>query len=138
MSRENEALVRRWFDEVWNQRRAKVIDDYLTSNSLCHAEDGPIRGPDEFRDRMHTPLLSAFPDLRLELEDLIAQGDAVVTRWVATGTHTGEGLGFRATHEKVTMRGITWVHIRDGKLIEGWQHSNLPEVLRGLSEAASA
>jgi steroid delta-isomerase-like uncharacterized protein len=87
---------------------------------------------------MHTPLLAAFPDLRVEVVRLIAQDNEVVIRWVATGTHTGEGLGFRATHEKVTMRGITWVCIREGKMMEGWQHSNLPEVLQGLSTAASA
>ena len=138
MSRENDAFMRRWFEEAWNHRRPEIIDEYLAPESVCHAEDGPIRGPDEFRERMHTPILAAFPDLRIEVEGLVAQGDEVVTRWVATGTHTGEGLGFRATHEKVTMRGITWVRIRDGKMMEGWQHSNLPEVLLGLSKAASA
>jgi steroid delta-isomerase-like uncharacterized protein len=138
MSQKYDAFMRRWFEEAWNQRRAEIIDEYLVPESVCHADDGPIRGPDEFRERMHTPLLAAFPDLRIEVVGLVAQGDEVVTRWVATATHAGEGLGFRATHEKVTMRGITWVRIRDGKLIEGWQHSNLPEVFQELSEAASA
>jgi steroid delta-isomerase-like uncharacterized protein len=138
MSQENDALMRRWFEEVWNRRRAEVIEEYVTPESVCHADDGPIRGPDEFRERMHAPMLAAFPDLRVEVVRLVAQDNEVVIRWVATGTHAGEGLGFRATHEKVTIRGITWVCIREGKMMEGWQHSNLPEVLLGLSKAASA
>ena len=132
MSQKYDAFMRRWFDEAWNQRRPEIIGEYLAPESLCHADDGPIRGPDEFRERMHRPLLAAFPDLRIEVEGLVAQGDEVVTRWVATATHAGEGLGFPATYKKVTIRGITWVRIRDGKMIEGWQHSNLPEVFQAL------
>jgi steroid delta-isomerase-like uncharacterized protein len=138
MSQDNDAFMRRWFEEAWNQRRAEIIEEYVAPESVCHADDGPIRGPDEFKERLYVPMLAAFPDLRVEVEGSVAQGDAVVIRWVATGTHVGEGLGFRATHEKVTIRGITWVCIRDGKMMEGWQHSNLPEVLLGLSTAASA
>ena len=136
MSNDPIALIRRWFEEVWNQRREEVIDEMLSDESVCHADDGPIRGPQEFKERQYAPFIAAFPDLRLEVEATLGEGDQVVARWVAIGRHTGDGLGFQATHETATLRGITWVRIREGKMIEGWQHSNIPEVIRQLAAKA--
>jgi steroid delta-isomerase-like uncharacterized protein len=132
VSKENFAVARRWFEEVWNQRRDQTIDELLTPYSVCRTDDGPITGREEFRARMHVPLLSAFPDLRVEVEGVTGQGDDVVVRWSAAGTHSGDGLGFPASGKKVVLRGITWVRVRDGKLVEGWQSSNVREPLRGL------
>jgi steroid delta-isomerase-like uncharacterized protein len=137
MANDNIALVGRWFEEIWNHRRPQVIHELLTAESVCHAEDGPIRGPDEFKERQYEPFTSAFPDLRIEVEAMIAQDDVVVVRWNAAGTHSGDGLGFPATDATVAFRGITWVHVRDGKMIEGWQSSNIPEIIRGLSAMSS-
>jgi steroid delta-isomerase-like uncharacterized protein len=138
MSDVNVAIVRRWFEEVWNQRREDSIDELVTRESVCYTDDGPIRGPDEFRERLHVPLLAAFPDLRVDVEATLAQADQVVVRWSASARHTGDGLGFSATHENVSFRGITWIHVRDGKMMEGWQSSNIPEVIRGLAAIAPA
>jgi steroid delta-isomerase-like uncharacterized protein len=138
MSQDNVAVIRRWFEEIWNQRRPQTIEELLTSESVCHGDDGPIRGPDEFKERQYTPLTTMFPDLRVEVEATLAQADQVVIRWIATGTHDGDGLGIRATGETVCFRGITWVQIRDGKLIEGWQSSNIPEVMRFLTSKSSS
>lgn len=137
MSEANIALVRRWFDEVWNLRRDQTIDELITSESVCMTDEGPMRGPDEFRERQYAPLLTAFPDIQVEVESAIAQDDQVVVRWNATGIHSGDGLGFPRTNERVTIRGISWVQVRDGKLMEGWQNSNLTEVVRRLAERAS-
>ena len=138
MSQENIALVRRWFEDVWNRRRAQTIDEMITAESVCHADDGPMRGPDEFRDRQYAPFIAAFPDLRMSVEAIIADGDDVLVRWNATGLHSGAGLGFAATNRDVAFRGLTWIRVRGGKLVEGWQSSNIPEVIRELSAAASA
>jgi steroid delta-isomerase-like uncharacterized protein len=133
MPQDSIALVRRWFEEVWNQRRANVIDELLVAESVCHADDGDIRGPDEFRERQYNPLVAAFPDIRVEIDAIIGEGDEVVVRWSAAGTHSGDGLGFGATNRGTSFRGMTWIRIRDGKLQEGWQSSNMPEVIRGLA-----
>jgi len=137
MSQENVALVRRWFEEVWNHRREQTIDELITAESVCHADDGPMRGPDEFRERQYAPFIAAFPDLRVNVEAIIADGDDVVVRWNATGLHSGDGLGCPATNRNVCFRGLTWIQVRDGKLVEGWQSSNIPEVVRELAEASS-
>ena len=95
MSQQNLALARRWFEEVWNQRRDATIDELLTPESVCYSDDGPIRGPDEFRQRMYAPFLAAFPDLRVTVEGVVAEGDDVVVRWSATGCHSARGWAAR-------------------------------------------
>lgn len=127
-------VARRWFEEVWNQRRAETIDELLTAESVCYADDGPITGPHEFRERMYAPLLAAFPDVRVTIEGTLVEGTNVVVRWTATGTHTGNGLGFPPSGKPIVLRGITWLHIPGGKLMEGWQYSNMRDVIRGLAE----
>ncbi len=138
MSQDPVAVVRRWFDDVWNQRRIQTIDDLMTSGSVCHTDEGPITGPEEFKERQYRPFVAMFPDLHLEVEATLAQADQVVVRWTATGTHSGEGMGLRATGEAVSLRGMTWVRIRDGKMIEGWQSSNVAEVMRSLASKSSS
>jgi predicted ester cyclase len=79
MATSNVSLSRRWFEEVWNQRRTDTIDELLADESVSHSESGPPLGTEEFKRRMHTPLLAAFPDLRLVVEGTVAEGDRVVT-----------------------------------------------------------
>jgi steroid delta-isomerase-like uncharacterized protein len=133
MSSENAAIVRRWFDEVWNQRREETIDDLLTDDSVCYGEDGALVGVSEFRDRRYRPMVAAFPDLRVQIDDVIADGERVAIRWSASGTHTSDGLGFGPTGQAVTFSGLTWMRLGGGKIIEGWQSSNIPEILLRLA-----
>ena len=133
MSAANVALARRWFDEVWNHRRDQTIDELLAPDSVVHGDDEVLTGPAEFRARQYVPFVAAFPDIRVEVEDAIGQGDQVVVRWTAHATHTGDGLGFPATGRGVTFRGMTWIRARDGRLGDGWQWSNIREALRGLA-----
>ena len=134
----NSKIVQRWFEEVWNERRPEVIEELITPESVCYADDGPIRGADEFKQRQFYPMTAAFPNLRVEVESIIEEGDQVVVRWTATGLHDGEALGFKATRETASFRGLTWIRVQDQKLIEGWQSSNMPEVIRGLATRAAA
>ena len=138
MAHDNVALVRRWFEEVWNLRREEVIDELLTAESICHGEGGLSRGPEEFKERQYVPFIAGFPGLRVEVESAVAQGDEVVVRWIASGCHSGDGLVREAARETASFRGITWVRVSDGKLVEGWQSSNIPEVVRGLAAPAPA
>ena len=133
MSAVNIAIAHRWFQEIWNERRLGIIDEVITSDSICYGESGPMTGPAGFLDQIYYPFTAAFPDIRVEVEDVIGVGDNVVVRWTAAGTHTGDGLGFSPTGRPVNFRGLTWLRIVDGKLIEGWQSSDIPVVLAGLT-----
>lgn len=137
MPTDNASLARRWFDEVWNQRRDAAIEETLLADSVCYTDGQPIVGPDEFRVKQYLPFTAAFPDVRVEVEDTIEQGDQVVVRWKATATHTGEGIGCKATGNKVTFSGMSWIRFENGKFREGWQSSNISEVLRELHACAA-
>src|SRR5262245_15213528 len=97
-------VVRRWFHEVWALRKAETIDELLSEESTCYGEsEPPMRGAAEFKARQHAPFLAAFPDLSVQLDDVLGVGTQVVVRWSAVGTHTGDGLGFTPTGKSVTM-----------------------------------
>lgn len=130
------SVVLRWFDEVWSRRREAAIDELLRQDSICHADTGDMRGPDEFRDKMFKPFVAAFPDLQVVIEDLIAEGERVAVRWSAKGTHRGSDLGFEKTERPVELQGITLLRVEQGKLVEGWQTSNIGDVLTSLRNAS--
>lgn len=135
MMQENIALAHRWFEEVWNQRRSETIDELVTPDSVTLSPGGaPIRGADEFRQRGFTPFLSAFPNLHVTVEGVVAEGEQVVVRWSASGTHTGDGLGFPPTGKSIFFRGMTWIRFQDGKMMEGWDCWDQTGLLAQLRE----
>jgi steroid delta-isomerase-like uncharacterized protein len=126
------ALARRWFEEVWNQRRVETIDDLVLPESECHTGSGMLRGPHAFRTRVYEPFVAAFPDLAVQVVGTVEEGDQVVVRWTATGTHTGPGLGFPASGRSIFIRGMTWIRFAHGRMAEGWDCWNLREMIESL------
>ena len=116
---ENTALARRWFDDVWNQRRDATVHELLHADAVGHLEGLVSRGVGEFL-AARTYILTAFPDLRITVEDTAAQGANVVVRWSVQASHGGEFLGIAATNLPVKFRGITWLRFADGRIVEGW------------------
>jgi steroid delta-isomerase-like uncharacterized protein len=131
----NAALARRWFEEVWGQQRLETIDELMSESAVCYSEQGPLTGPEQFKQSVFFPMTAAFPDLRIQVEDVLEAGDNVVVRWSVAATHTGNALGFPATGRRVNFQGMTWVQLRNGKFAEGWQSSNIPAVLQELAAA---
>ena len=134
MSQENIALAHRWFEEVWNQRRTETVDELLREDSVGHLETGDVYGVEGFKTA-RAQFLSALPDLRVVIEDTVAQGENVVVRWVVHGTHAGDGFGMPPTHRPVTIHGITWIRIQDGQFVEGWDRWNLGGLMAHLQAA---
>jgi steroid delta-isomerase-like uncharacterized protein len=132
---ENAALARRWFEEVWNQRRVETVYELLLPDSVGHLEHGDAVGPEPFL-AFHAELVAALPDLQLTVEDTVAEGDNVVVRWSASGTHQGRCFGCEATGRPVSFRGITWIRIREGKLVEGWDSWNVGGLVQQLAGPA--
>ena len=136
MNHQNRTLSRRWFEEVWNQKRTDTLEEILSPDCAGHMVSGEVPGVEAFR-LVRDEFLSAFPDLRFEIEDIVAEGDNAVVRWKASGTHSGDGLGLTATHEPIEVRGITWHRYEDGKIVEGWDgwnQSGLMQELRRLAD----
>ncbi|WP_164102311.1 ester cyclase [Candidatus Laterigemmans baculatus] len=130
MSEQNRSVVLRWFEEVWNQRRAETVDELMTAESICYGDLGPMQGASDFRKLFYEPLTQALPDLRVTVDGIVDDEQQVVVRWTAKGTHTGAGLPVPPTQRALEFSGISWICVRNGKLYEGWQQSNLAEVLR--------
>jgi steroid delta-isomerase-like uncharacterized protein len=130
-------LARRWMTEVWNARLEKTIDEMLPADSKGHSYGNPsMQGPEGFR-QFRGALLKAVPDLRIEIEATVEEGDSVAVRWRAHGTHQGEGLGMPATGEKLDFWGITWLRFANGQIAEGWDAWNQGAVMQQLNMAAA-
>ena len=125
MSEENKQLVRRWFDEVWNNGRADAIEEMFDENGIAHGlgddPSNPIRGPRNFRP-FHTIFREAFPNMNIVIEDMIAEGDKVAARCSVRAKHEGEFLGRAATQSPVDFSGMTIVRIAGGKIVEAWNN----------------
>lgn len=121
MSQRNLALVQQAIEEIWNGGNYAKLDDYVAQDIVVRmpAAGEDIHGPEGIR-QFYGMLRAAFPDLHFTIEDQIAAGDRVVTRWTASGTHQGDFQGIPAAGKAVTMSGIDIDRLADGKVVECW------------------
>jgi steroid delta-isomerase-like uncharacterized protein len=121
MSEGNKNVVRRLFEEVWNKGNLQVTDELFTPNYHHHDASTPDvgRGPESEKKRA-TLYRTAFPDLRLTIEDLIADGETVMVRWSCRGTHKGDLSGIAPTGKQINISGISVARFANGKMAEGW------------------
>jgi steroid delta-isomerase-like uncharacterized protein len=131
MSTENKALVRRWFEEVWNKGRVQAIDEMMAAGCVIHGLGPDLRGPDGFKP-FHASYRDAFPDVKVTVDDIVSEGSIVATRWSGTGTHRGNGLGFPATGRSANFTGMSFVRIGNGKIVEGWNNFDQLGMLQQL------
>lgn len=130
----NKALVRRWFDEVWNNRQAATVDKLMAPNAVAHGlgdGDAEVRGPAQFKTFLRN-MLGTFPDLRISIEDIVAEADKVMVRVLLEGTHRGGDLGIPATGRRIRVAGIVLVRIQDDQIVEGWNSWDQLGLLRQI------
>ena len=135
MSEENKALVRRWFEEVWNRGRAEAIEELFAEDGvargLADASGQELRGPAGFKP-FFRQFRDAFPEIEVTVEDTVAEGDKVAARCSVRGAHRGDTLGFAATDRAVEFDGICIVRVRDGKIVEAWNSFDFMTMFRQL------
>jgi steroid delta-isomerase-like uncharacterized protein len=135
MLEENRQILNRWFEEVWNKGRAEAIDELFAEDGIAHGladESGaPLRGPAGFRE-FHQKFRGAFPDIVVNVEDILAEGDLVAARCSVRAVHAGDELGFAATQRPMEITGISIVRIRDGKIVEAWNNFDFMSMFRQL------
>ena len=140
MSQENVAIVRRWFDEVWNRGQLATIHELMAADAVGIGQGGgevAIRGPHEFQAFVEK-LRGAFPDIHVTIEDAFAAGDKVAARWSATMTHHGDHLGLPASGKKVRITGISLVKIANGKIVAGWDNWDQLTMMREIGALKGA
>ena len=118
MSERNKLLVRRAVEDVWNRGNVAIVDELVASDVVIHASR-EIQGPAGIK-QVSASLRQAFPDLHVAIEDQIAEGDKVVTRWTARGTHTGAFQGMPPTGKPCRFTGIAIDRIANDKTVECW------------------
>ena len=115
----NKVLVRRFYEEGFNQRNLALVDELCTSDHLFHNTPATLHGREEFKQLLSVYLI-AFPDARFTVEDEIAEGERVASRYTFYGTHQGELMGIPPTGKQVTVTGMIINRIVNGKSEEGW------------------
>ena len=119
---ENKAIFRRYVEEVGNEGKLELADE-IFDRYLAHQPDGSVleRGPEDVK-RFMGEFQEAFPDFHTEIEDQIAEGDKVVTRWRMRGTHRGEFRGIAPTGNELEITGSGIFRFSEGKVVESWDN----------------
>ena len=120
---ENKALVRRFYDQVWNEGNVGVTSEVFAEDYVRHdlRPTQALPGP-AGQAAIATAFRAAFPDLRMELDLILAEGDLVAARWTTEGTNTGRWGAQLATGEWARFSGVNIFRIRDGRVVELWNH----------------
>jgi steroid delta-isomerase-like uncharacterized protein len=128
----NKEILRRTLDDFWNQRDVGAIDELYATDYLGHDPSG-LHGAtlEEFK-QSSAGLFTAFPDFHLIIDDEVAEGDKIAKRWTVTGTHKGVFMGIPPTENYITITGINFYRIADGKIVETWWSSDALGMLQQL------
>lgn len=116
---ENEAVARRFIEELWNEGDLGVADELVAAGHVHHIGGDELLGPDGVKGAVSW-LRTGFPDLRFEIDDLISDGDRAVLRWTAFGTHLGPFFDLEPAGRHVSWTGTDWFRFSAGQINEVW------------------
>ena len=128
------AIVHIYFEQLWNQGNLDVADSIVTPNYVLHDPNflfGDLNGPEGLKQFVRVNR-TAFPDIHFSIEDQIAEGNKMGTRWVATGTHDGIYMGIAPTGNRITVAGFALHHLEGSKIVEEWVNYAALDLLRQL------
>ena len=133
---ENKATSRRFYEELFNRGNLDAVEEIVTPGFVLHDPNMPEdpRCPDGLK-RFVAMYREAFPDIEFTIEDQVAEGENVATRWVARGTHQGELMGIAPTGNRVEVRAFTLHRFSGGKIAQDWAHYEALDVARQLGVA---
>lgn len=129
----NKALIRRWFEEVWNKGRADAINEMMAEDCVIHglSEDGQPMDRAVFLS-FHTKFREAFPAIEVVVEDVITEGDQLAARCSVRGKHQGDSLGFKATNATAEFDGMGFARVKDGMFVEVWNNFDFMKMYKQL------
>jgi steroid delta-isomerase-like uncharacterized protein len=133
---ENKALIERYWAEVWTAGGEAAVPDLLAEDEIHHwGVGGDTVGLEDFTERLRL-FLTAFPDIAFTVDQLVAEGDLVVSRWTARATHQGLWLGVEASGTPVEWTGTNTFRIACGKIAESWGNADHLGLLNQLGDVA--
>ena len=129
---ENKALVRHFYEEVFNSKNLDGVDSFVDPHIIEHNLPPGLPAGIEGTRKFIGMYLAALPDLHLTTEDMVAEGDKVAIRFTIDGTHKGELMGIAPTGKQVTMTGIQIVRTAGGRIAENWVNIDALGLLQQL------
>lgn len=136
MSEESISLVRRMYEEAWNEGKLEVINEICAPDYIGVGPYGNEHGPESVKQGVANRR-AAFPDIHVTIDDTIAVGDKVVARLTFRGTHKGEFRGIQPTNRDVTWSGIWIYRVASGKFIERWHAYDMFGLMQQLGAIPS-
>ena len=126
----NKEAVRRFFDTIWVQHKIEKMTEFAHPN--VQGNDPHFGTSIESFTEHWKERLAAFPDVRIDVIDLVAEGDVVASRWVMTGTHKSEYMGVPASGNRVKVSGMSFDRLVDGKIAEGYDNWDVVGLLEQM------
>lgn len=135
---DNKQIAQRFMEECWNKGNFNAVSEYLSTNCQYHDPVFPhlTSGADNIRRHIEN-CRTGFPDMKIKIEDTIAEGKEVVHHWTVTGTHKGQFLGLAPTNRKANVSGTSIFRIKDAKIVEQWTDWNLMTLMEQLGISAA-
>ncbi len=130
----NKALVRRNFEVIWSQCNLEVVGEILAPDYVGHIATLPdaVRGAEAFKQVVMLYHFSS-PDIRFEILDQVAEGSKVATRWIARGTHQGEFMGIAPSGQTLSVTGMSFHRIENGRIQESWDDWDALALLQNMT-----
>jgi steroid delta-isomerase-like uncharacterized protein len=133
---DRKAFVKRWAEEVWNQGKLEKLSEFFTDDHIFHDPQFPDgRGLEAIRELVGS-FRAAFPDVRVEIEEAICEGDFVAERFSMRGTHLGEIMGVAPTGEPMEATGMVFYRFSGGKIAEQWANWDALGLLQQIGAVA--
>lgn len=133
----NKEIVERLVSEAWTGDNLDLVDELVSEDYIEYAPFGVVRGVEEYKDgiRMFT---TAFPDIDLGIEEMIAEGDTVAFRLAVSGTHEGPFMGIEPTGNEVTFEAFDFTRLEEGEVAEEWFTMDTLDVMDQLGAVSPA
>ncbi len=129
--------MRRHFEGAWEQGNVDLLDELLAPDYVNHTPATPeLPAGSEGVKAVVSMFRSAMPDLRVVIEDMIAEGDKVASRYTLEGTHKGNLFGVAPTGQQLSIKSITVERVSDGKIREHWRNTDELGMMRQLGVLA--
>lgn len=138
MSSSLKQTIATYTEEVWNQHRVDAIDKYYASDYVHHDVSRPDVTTLDGYKAWSSALQAGIPDIRVAVDDLIADGEMAVKRWTATGVQSAELAGIPPTRKPVRFSGVSIYRFRDGRIAESWYVYDLFGLLQQLGAVPTA
>lgn len=130
-TQENKVTVRSLIEEAFNKGNLSAIDDLIADAYVNYVAGTEVRGREGMKEFV-TTYRTALPDYHCVIEDQIAEGDKVVTRWTFRGTHDRELMGIPPTGKRVSVSGVVIDRLANGRLVETWLQADMLGMLQQL------